>query len=265
MGITTGETGAWSEANRRPGKEFPRAGGIVSVPGFATVDGLCIVEVMAIWDTLRAGAEFFALCCASLFAIVSPLSGVPAFLAMTPTDSPEQRCAMAKRACWTASGVLAFFALTGQAMFTFMGISLPAFQIAGGAFLFLIALELLQAEDNAKITPEEQSFGEAKENIAITPLAVPLIAGPGAISTTILLRNEAGSVTRIGVLFLAIAAVLGATYLIFKYSARGAGWLSPVLLRVSRRIMGLLLGAIAVQFILNGAIAVGFIPGKPAG
>jgi multiple antibiotic resistance protein len=198
--------------------------------------------------------EFLILSGTSLFAIVSPLSAVPSFLAMTPHDTPAERCRMARTACWTAAGVLAFFALTGHSIFTFMGISLPAFQIAGGVFLFLIALDLLRArEGDGKITDEEQSFGEAKQNVAITPLAVPLIAGPGAISTTILLRNEAGNPLRIGLLFGAIALVMLATYYIFKYSARGTGWLSPVVLRVTRRIMGLLLGAIAVQFVINGA------------
>jgi multiple antibiotic resistance protein len=216
---------------------------------------------MEVWAQLAAGAEFLVLSFASLFAIVSPLSGVPAFLAMTPHDTPEARCKMARTACWTALGVLLFFALTGQAIFRFMGIGLPAFQIAGGAFVFLIALDLLRArEDDGKITPEEQSFGEAKENIAITPLAVPLIAGPGAISTTILLRNEAESTVRLGSLLCAIAAVMVTTYLIFKYSARGAGWLSPIVLRISRRIMGLLLGAVAVQFILNGLAAAELVP-----
>jgi multiple antibiotic resistance protein len=208
---------------------------------------------MSWWDVLLRGGEFFIVAFASLFAIVSPLSGVPAFLAMTPNDTPTERARMARTACVTAAGVLLFFALTGQAIFRFLGVSLPAFQIAGGLFLFLISLDLLRAKDDeGKITAEERRFGETKRDIAITPLAVPLIAGPGAMSTTILLRNEAPGPAGVTALAAAILAVLGCSYLIFKYGARGAGWLSPVALRVTSRLMGLILGALAVQFVLNG-------------
>jgi multiple antibiotic resistance protein len=218
-----------------------------------------ILRAMWVLEFALKTGEFFVVAFASLFAIVSPLSGVPAFLAMTPHDTPAERCRMARTACLTAAAVLVFFGITGQAIFRFLGVSMPAFQIAGGAFLFLIALDLLRAkDDDGKITPEEKRFAETKRDIAITPLAVPLIAGPGSISTTILLRAEAPGTAGLLALIAAIAAVLVTAYWIFKYGARGAGWLSPVVLRVTSRLMGLILGALAVQFVLNGLAGAGF-------
>src|ERR1051326_1475845 len=132
--------------------------------------------------------EYILLAASSLFVIVDPIATVPAFLAMTPTDTPEQRIRMARLACVVMAGILLGFAVSGRAIFRFLGITLPSFQMAGSVILLLIALDMLRAQrSRVQETTEETFAGTEKEDVAITPLAVPMLAGPGAISTVILL------------------------------------------------------------------------------
>lgn len=196
--------------------------------------------------------EYALLAFGSIFVIVDPLATVPAFLAMTPNDTPAQRARMARLACVVSAAVLIFFALTGTVLFKFFSITMPAFQIAASIVLLLIALDMLRAQrSRVQETDEETVAGTAKEDIAITPLAIPMLAGPGAISTVILLQNQAHGLVQHGVLYGCILGVLGVSYLVFYFSAHGARWLSPIALRIATRIMGLLLAAVAVQFMLN--------------
>jgi multiple antibiotic resistance protein len=188
----------------------------------------------------------------SLFVIVDPLATVPAFLAMTPTDTPEQRIRMARLACFVMAGVLVVFAAAGQLIFKFLGITMPAFQIAASIVLLLVALDMLRAQrSRVHETSEETAAGAEKTDIAIAPLAIPMLAGPGAISTAILLQNQASNFAQHVALYLSIAAVALASYLILRLSARGARWLSPIAMNITVRIMGLLLAAVAIQFMLN--------------
>jgi multiple antibiotic resistance protein len=188
----------------------------------------------------------------SLFVIVDPIATVPAFLAMTPTDTPAQRLRMARMACVVMAGVLLTFALTGKLIFNFLGITLPSFQMAGSVILLLIALDMLRAQrSRVQETPEETFAGVEKEDIAITPLAVPMLAGPGAISTVIILHGKAEGWLQQLLLLVCILAVGAVTYVILAVSAHGAKWLSPIALRLTTRIMGLLLAAIAMQFLIN--------------
>ena len=193
----------------------------------------------------------------ALFAIVGPLSTVPVFLAMTPSNTFGERRRMAKMACTVSAVVLLIFALTGQIIFHFMGITLPAFQIAGGLLLFGIGYDMLHArESESKLTEEERDIGEKLDSVAITPLAVPLLAGPGAISTTILLMGEAATMWEKIVVVGTVPIVLVISYYIFRVSADGAAWISPIVLKVIRRLTGLILAALAVQFVVNGWHAV---------
>src|SRR3954453_3358737 len=139
--------------------------------------------------------EYTLLAASSLFVIVNPIGTVPAFLAMTPTDTIVRRSQMAKLACSVMAGVLLVFAIAGTWIFKLFGITLPTFQMAGSMVLLLIALDMLRAERSAvQETEEEKNAGTAKDDIAITPLAVPMLAGPGAISTAILLNTQAEGV-----------------------------------------------------------------------
>jgi len=136
--------------------------------------------------------EFTLLAFGSLFVIVDPIAVVPGFLAITPSDTPEQRERMARIASFVMAGVLLAFALLGKWIFQFTGITLPAFQIAGSVLLLRIALDMLYAKRSAaQETSEEVEAGATKEDIAITPLGVPMLAGPGAISTALILLSQA--------------------------------------------------------------------------
>jgi multiple antibiotic resistance protein len=204
---------------------------------------------------------YFLLAVSSLFVLVDPIATVPAFLAMTPGDTPESRVRMARLAAIVSGGVLLAFALLGEILFRFLGITLAAFQMAGSIVLLLIALDMLRAQrSRAQETVEEVQAGAAKDDIAITPLAIPMLAGPGAISSVVLLQSKADTLEKRGALCLAIVAVALASYLVLSLSTRGARWLSPIALRITERIMGLLLAAIAMQFLVNALVALHVIP-----
>jgi len=197
--------------------------------------------------------EYTLLAFSSLFVVVDPIAVVPAFIAMTPNDSPAARSRMARLACLVAAGVLMLFALTGQWIFKLLGITLPAFQIAGSLLLLRMALDMLYAKRSAaQETREEVEAGAAKEDVAITPLGVPMLAGPGAISTSLILLSQARGVAQNIALFASILVLCGASYWIFWLAARGARRFSPLALKLVTRLMGLLLAAVSVQFALNG-------------
>ncbi len=196
--------------------------------------------------------EFVLLAASSLFVIMDPIALIPAFLAMTPTDTPQQRTKMAALACWVSAGILLFFAVLGESIFRLFGITLSSFKIAGSIVLLLIALDMLQAKrSQVQETTEEKDAGTAKADIAVTPLAVPMLAGPGAISTAILLRTQARGWPQELALVVCIGGVSFLCYLILRLASHGVGWISPIAMRIATRIMGLLLAAVAIQFILD--------------
>ena len=197
-------------------------------------------------------AEYIFLASSSLFVIIDPLATVPAFLAMTPTDTPEARIRMAGLACCVMAGVLIVFAVAGKWIFKFLGITMPAFQLAASVVLLLVALDMLRAQrSRVQETSEETAAGVVKTDIAVAPLAIPMLAGPGAISTAILLHNQAANLTQRAALYFCILGVSLVSYLILRICARGARWLSPIAMNITVRIMGLLLAAVAIQFMLN--------------
>ncbi len=208
--------------------------------------------------------EYILLATSSLFVIIDPLSTVPAFLAMTPTDTPEARIKMARLACVIAAGVLILFAVAGKWIFKFLGISMPAFGFAASIVLLLVALDMLRAQrSRVQQTSEETAAGAEKTDIAVAPLAIPLLAGPGAISMAIVLYNQAANLGQRLALCGCIALVCFASYLILRISARGAKWLSPIAMNITVRIMGLLLCAVAIQFMLKAIqeLKPGLLPG----
>ena len=188
----------------------------------------------------------------SLFVIVDPLAVVPAFLAMTPNDTVEQRIRTARLACCVTAGVMLVFSFAGQIIFKFMGITMPAFQIAASILLLIVALDMVRAQrSRVQETREETKAGTEKPDIAVTPLAIPMLAGPGAISTTVLLQNEARNIPQHIALYGCILAVSFVSYLVLRVAARGTRWLNPIMMSIAIRIMGLLLAAVAIQFMLN--------------
>ncbi len=196
--------------------------------------------------------EYAFLTFGSLFAIVDPFAAVPPFLAMTASDTSEQRRRIARTACATCAGVMGLFAALGPTIFKLFGITLPAFQIAGGLVLLLSSLDMIRAQKSPmKETPEEFAEGMSKDDIAITPLAVPLLAGPGAITTSIVLSGRAANIEQKAIFYLLIALVAFISYWTLTLAADSAKKLSPTILNIITRLMGLLLAAIGVQLILS--------------
>ena len=167
--------------------------------------------------------EYSLLAASSLFVIVDPFAVIPAFIAMTPNDSPAERSRMAKIACLVVAGVLLGFAFAGKWVFQLLGITMPAFQIAASIVLLLVALDMLRAQrSRVQETREETDAGMEKTDIAVTPLAIPMLSGPGAISTAILLESEATTVWHSLALCGCILLVSLASYGVLRMAAHGA-------------------------------------------
>jgi multiple antibiotic resistance protein len=199
--------------------------------------------------------DFAILSFTSLFVIVDPVGLIPAFLVMTRENTVRDRVRMARLASAITFGILILSFFFGQRLLSVFGITLPAFQIAGGIILLLVALDMLQARRTAfKETQEEKAEGMAKEDVAVTPMAIPMLAGPGAITAVILLTNKAETFTHSVILATAITLVSALTFLILLTVAIRSTALSTIALKITERLMGLILAAIAVQFILNGIL-----------
>jgi multiple antibiotic resistance protein len=202
---------------------------------------------------VQAWLQFSLVALSSIFFIVDPIATVPAFLAMTANNSEAKRRQLAKQACWTLFGVLTAFALAGSLIFKVFGITLPALKIAGGLLLFLVAIEMLEARRSAtQEVEEERREGEEKDEIGIAPLGVPMLAGPGAISTAMVLMGQSRYWWQAIPVFIAIAFTAVASYYILAAAGRVRGRLGETGIRVLMRLMGLVLAAIAVQFVING-------------
>jgi multiple antibiotic resistance protein len=196
----------------------------------------------------------FALAFPAVLFIVDPLGVVPLFIAMTTQATPDKCRTMALRACITAAFVLTFFALFGTAVFHFFGVTLGAFRVAGGLLLMLTALDMLRAQSpGTKTSVAERTEGENQEDIAIVPLAMPLLAGPGAIATVMVLMAQHGASWSTAV---PVVAAIFITMFIAYFTLRGAQTIKRVLrqtgIAILERIFGLILAAIAVQFIFEG-------------
>jgi multiple antibiotic resistance protein len=191
----------------------------------------------------------------AVFFVVDPLSAVPFFLAMTREDSAQKRRETALRASVAAALVLSGFALAGAWIFRLLGIGLPAFKVAGGVVLLLLALDMIRTQPSkTRITEGEISAGADKEDIAIVPLAMPLLAGPGSIATCIVLmaRARSGPWWHAVPVLAAIALTCAAAYLILAGATRTAKVLGPTGLAILERAAGLLLVAVAIQFMMDG-------------
>jgi multiple antibiotic resistance protein len=197
----------------------------------------------------------FLIALSAIFFVVDPLSAVPLFLAMTRNDSVDKRRETALRAAITAAMVLSGFALGGSWIFKLLGIGLPAFKVAGGVVLLLLALDMIRTQPSkTRITEGEVEEGAGKDDIAIVPLAMPLLAGPGSIATAIVLmaRARAGPWWQTAAVLLAIAVTCASAWLILAAAARTERVLGKTTLAIMERAAGLLLVAIAIQFMMDG-------------
>ena len=206
--------------------------------------------------------RFSVLAVSSIFFLVDPFAAIGSFLAITDGADPQRRRRMARKASLTCFIVLASFALAGQFIFNLFGITLPAFEVAGGLILLLIGLEMLQARRSA--TQEASGDTEEashKEDAGIVPLGIPMLAGPGAISSVMVLVGQVPRLWhwQMGVILAACALTSFISYWVLAGASRVRGVLGETGIRILVRIMGLLLVALAMQFFVNGLTDLGLI------
>ena len=204
--------------------------------------------------------QFALVAFTSIFVLVDPIAAIPAFLSMTAHAGRLGRRRVALRAAVTCYIVLTVFALAGPLIFRLFGITFPAFEIAGGIILGLIGLDMLQARRSpTKETPGETQEGAEKEDASIVPLGVPMLAGPGAISSVMVLMSQNPDWPHKGVILGAIASSGLIAFVVLAAADRISSNLHRTGIRIMTRMMGLLLTAIAVQFVLNGLKDLGLL------
>jgi len=188
-----------------------------------------------------------------LIVIVNPLLAIPAFTSLTQGDDPARRRVTAHRTALTVATVLSLAALGGESVLHFFSIDIPAFQVGGGILILLMAIAMLHARmSGARHTDEEADEAQEKAQVGVVPLGIPLLAGPGAISTVILYAHDRSGWLSTGLLVAEIWLVAGLVWLSLALGERLARVLGRTGINVASRIMGLLLAAIAVQFITQG-------------
>jgi len=189
----------------------------------------------------------------SILFIVDPFAVIPTFLAMTVRDNAAQRTVLARRGAWTCAITLIAFAAAGSLIFKIFGITIGAFKIAGGVVIGLNALDMVQARrSHQRETPVETAEGIQKDDIGIMPLGVPMLAGPGAISTVMVLALGAKSTAATITVYLSIVLTAAITYVVLSAASMVERRLGQTGMRILTRLMGLVLAAIAVQFIIDG-------------
>ncbi|MGL6097837.1 MAG: MarC family protein [Fimbriiglobus sp.] len=199
----------------------------------------------------------------SVLFLVDPPGTVPAFLALTANYTPARRRKTALVACVTATLTLAGFAAVGTYLFRHLGLTLPAFQIAGGLILFLVAVDMVRAAQDPEDT-DEMKEGSRSADVAITPLAIPFLAGPAALSTVTVLMARAGGWKEATMVYAAIGLTGVVCYLTLRLAEPIQRRLGTTGIHVLGRVLGLVLAGIAVQFVLDGLGAAGIIvPVKP--
>ena len=193
----------------------------------------------------------------TLFVVIDPIGLAPLFVALTQGMPPSARNRIAVRACLLSLGLLAVFAAFGEAVLGFIGISMPAFRIAGGILLFLTALDMLFERRTKR--REDQSEGDTpSDDPSVFPLAIPLIAGPGAIASVILLTGQAPGLLGFSVVLGIASSVLVIVLLLFLAAGMLERGLGKTGILVITRLLGMLLAALSVQFVLDGLRAYGF-------
>lgn len=197
-------------------------------------------------------ARFALITFTSVLFIVDPLAAVPTYLVITQDETPAARRGTAFRACVAMTVLLIVFAATGNLIFRAFGITLPAFRVAGGLILWFSAMEMLRGERPTREGRVELQEAREKEDVALVPLAIPLLAGPGAISTIVVLAGQAHGPPHAVVLYGAIVLTGLVSYVTLRVGEPLLRRLGNTGIRVMTRVMGLLLAALAVQFVLTG-------------
>lgn len=199
----------------------------------------------------------------TFFATIGPLDTAALYPALTPGNTARERRRMARRGCLIGGGILLFFALFGQGVLTVFGITLPALRTAGGILLLLIAIDLVfaRASGGTTTTQEERAEAAARSDVSVFPVATPLIAGPGAIGAAVLLVADTHhDPLRAAVVIAAMLSVVLLTYVLLLAATPVQRLLGVTGLHVVSRVSGVLLAALAVQFLFDGIAGSGLIP-----
>ena len=196
---------------------------------------------------------FFVLAFSTLFTLINPIGLVAVYLSIIEQYGAKERSKIAVKGTITAFTILIIFSLVGDIIFSFYRITISALKIAGGILFFRTGILMLEARvSRSRSTPKEEEEAETKEDIAYTPIGMPLIAGPGAITSVMILSSETSEWEFKLVLFTVITLVLILTYLIFQGADSITRRFGTTGLRIVQRIMGLILMVIAVQFVIDG-------------
>ncbi len=207
--------------------------------------------MMRIHDLYLHGITVFM----GFFAMLNPIGNLPVFLGMVQDFDKKTQNKVALRATTTAFVIIAIFSIFGHIIFRVFGITVPAFQIAGGIIVFIIGFQMLNAKENAlhaQSNEEKAQMEQVAHDMAITPLGIPLLAGPGTISTAMNFVGAEKSMKNVLMVIAIFGIMCAITYLLFISSRVIASKINPGMLKVVSRIMGLILAVIAVQMLING-------------
>ena len=200
-------------------------------------------------DVLRFGLAAFV----TLLVVVDPPGVVPIFVALTKDETNTRRRAILTRAVLIAFGVAIFFLVAGRAVLSYLGVSVHAFAISGGILLFATALPMLFGQRGGLQAPEEKERGVVGEDISVFPLAIPMLSGPGVIATTLLLTSQAaGDWRRLAAISVSLALVFLVAFVSLYLGARLIARVGEGGVHIATRVMGIVLAALAVQYVLNG-------------
>ena len=189
----------------------------------------------------------------ALLAIVNPLGVIPIFVSLTRGSTVQERRHIARTTSITVAVVLVASALVGKSLLNFFGVSIDSFRVGGGILLLLMSVDMMLARrTGGRQTPEEAEEAEEKESIAVVPIAMPLLAGPGAISTVVIYAQEPFQPLNLGVIIVSSLLVAFLTWVVLIVANPISKVMSKTAINISTRLMGLLLAAIAVEFIASG-------------
>ena len=201
--------------------------------------------------------QFFIFCLTTLFTLINPIGISPILIIMTERFSKKEKINIVQKGSLTAFITLILFSLLGSVIFNFFGITIEAFQIMGGILFFRNGLRMLDSKiGRSRTTPAEQEESEESDDIAVSPIGIPLIAGPGAITAAMLLSSQTPQLYSYFTLIFSIFFVLSLVYLILRNGDMILKLLGTTGIRIIQRLMGLILMVIAVQFVINGVISI---------
>ena len=224
--------------------------------------GLIFLELVhqkecEMYEFLQHEIQFFIFCLTTLFTLINPIGISPILIIMTERFPQKEKINIAKKGSLTAFITLILFSLLGSVIFNFFGITIEAFQIMGGILFFRNGLRMLDSKiGRSRTTPAEQEESEESDDIAVSPIGIPLIAGPGAITAAMLLSSQTPQIYSYFTLIFSIFFVLSLVYLILRNGDVLLKWLGTTGIRIIQRLMGLILMVIAVQFVINGVMSI---------